>query len=62
MSTGDANIKARQRAELRAFPYRDTNAGQSVPVGGTLIDLTEDSRTEHPEGNSDSDSEVEIVD
>ena len=34
--------------------------GQSV--GSTVIDLTEDSGTENPEGDLDTDSDVEIVD
>lgn len=62
MSTGDANIKARRRTEFRALLHGDANAGPSVPAGGTVIDLTEDSGTERPEKNSDLDSEVEIVD
>jgi hypothetical protein len=64
MSTADANVKARRRAELCAFLHGNTNTDQSVPAGNTVIDLTKDSGTEKSEGNldADSDSDVEIVD
>lgn len=61
MSTANANVKARQRAELHAYLHDDTNAGQSIP-GCTVIDLTEDSETENPGGNLGVDSEIEFVD
>ena len=54
------NIKAQQWAEFHAILHGDTNMGQSV--GSTVIDLTEDSGTENPEGDLDADSDVEIVD
>ena len=54
------NIKARQRAEFRAILHGDTNMGQSV--GSTVIDFTEDSGMENPEGDLDAGSDVEIVD
>ncbi|KAF8428474.1 hypothetical protein L210DRAFT_988369 [Boletus edulis BED1] len=55
--TVDANVKAQQRVELHAFLHAD--AGQSIPAGSTVIDLTEDSGTENPEGNLDADSDVQ---
>ena len=66
MATADGSVKARRRAEVRAFLHSDTSAGQStVPVGSMVIDLTEDSGlagTDNLEGNLDVDSEVKIVD
>ena len=56
----NVNIKAQRWAEFRAILHSDTNMGQSV--GSTVIDLTEDSGTENPEGDLDAGSDVEIVD